>query len=388
MNHIGRYKDSDSEEELVSKKPKLDVAPTVSDLHRKPVYLTAPTTKELIVNVPVVDLYKPVQGPANPFVSTQQNKTMMSGFEEQVVMDDKQFHQLHRTFNKTGYTLDPDAPDDRTFVGDREKATKAEGRLVQQLQKVRKEREDKGDVSQEYLGPWARYKEDLVQVAPLAPEQVDYQPDVVFDASKLQVKTVQREQSIFHGVEERDYLGRSYLHVPTDVNVDLYGRGGDVENFIPKQWIHTWTGHTKAVNNIKWFPGSAHLILSCSTDTKVKLWDVYHDRACKRTFMGHSKGVKDISFNYDGTQFVSMGYDKYLKVWDTETGDIMNRFTTKYMPYCVQFNPTERKGHMFLVGCQDKKIYQFDTRSNEMVLEYAQHSGPINSLTFIDENQR
>lgn len=36
--------------------------------------------------------------------------------------------------------------------------------------------------------------------------------------------------------------------------------------------------------------------------------------------IGHSKAVRDICFNNTGTQFLSAGYDRYLKLWDSETG--------------------------------------------------------------------
>lgn len=36
--------------------------------------------------------------------------------------------------------------------------------------------------------------------------------------------------------------------------------------------------------------------------------------------LGHSKAVRDICFNTAGTQFLSAAYDRYLKLWDTETG--------------------------------------------------------------------
>jgi WD40 repeat protein len=36
--------------------------------------------------------------------------------------------------------------------------------------------------------------------------------------------------------------------------------------------------------------------------------------------IGHSKAVRDICFNTSGTQFLSAAYDRYLKLWDTETG--------------------------------------------------------------------
>ena len=39
-----------------------------------------------------------------------------------------------------------------------------------------------------------------------------------------------------------------------------------------------------------------------------------------RPFLGHSKAVRDISFNNSGAQFLSAAYDRYVKLWDTETG--------------------------------------------------------------------
>ena len=37
-------------------------------------------------------------------------------------------------------------------------------------------------------------------------------------------------------------------------------------------------------------------------------------------FLGHNKAVRDICFNNDGTSFLSAAYDRYCKMWDTETG--------------------------------------------------------------------
>ena len=58
-------------------------------------------------------------------------------------------------------------------------------------------------------------------------------------------------------------------------------------------------------------------------DTKIKIWEVYNDRRCIRSYMGHKQAVRDITFNNSGTEFLSCGYDRYCKLWDTETGTIL-----------------------------------------------------------------
>lgn len=63
--------------------------------------------------------------------------------------------------------------------------------------------------------------------------------------------------------------------------------------------------------------------------------------------IGHSKAVRDICFNNSGTQFLSAAYDRYLKLWDTETGRLLcsddlikeNAHTHGYLIYYVFMPP-------------------------------------------------
>lgn len=66
--------------------------------------------------------------------------------------------------------------------------------------------------------------------------------------------------------------------------------------------------------------------------------------------------MRDISFDNDGKRFLSAGYDRYVKLWDTETGACLNKFTSRKVPYCVKFNPDSDKQHLFVAGTSDKKI--------------------------------
>lgn len=50
-----------------------------------------------------------------------------------------------------------------------------------------------------------------------------------------------------------------------------------------------------------------------------------------------------------------------MKLWDTETGQCLKRFSNGKTPYVVRFHPDEDKQHIFLAGMSDKKIIQVHT---------------------------
>lgn len=113
---------------------------------------------------------------------------------------------------------------------------------------------------------------------------------------------------------------------------------------------------------------------------------MYHERELLRTYNGHSKAVTDITFDPSGKTFLSASYDRYMKLWDTETGQCLHRFTTGKIPHVVRFNPS--MPHEFVAGMSDKKIVQFDTRTEQLVQEYDHHLGPVNTITFVDDDRR
>ena len=162
--------------------------------------------------------------------------------------------------------------------------------------------------------------------------------------------------------------------------------GEEHKCFTPKKCIHRYTGHTKGVQAIAFFPGYGHLLLSASMDGSVKIWDVNGGRGQRRTYQGHSAAVRDVQFSNDGKQFLSAGYDRFIRQWDTETGQCIATFTNRKMPYCAKYYPVDN--NMFLCGCSDNRVVQYDARSGEVVQEYNHHLGPVNTVLFVDDNQR
>ncbi|EDO38815.1 predicted protein [Nematostella vectensis] len=359
-------------------------------------------TKEVAFNPKYEELFAPQVGPDNPFKTKQQQaaKNALAGYVEKAHMSDFAFEVQRRTFTSYGYALDPsvsgEAVAESSVIGDVTKADELKGNTVFESVKTRpgdkRKREGRGDPGdiEGYQGPWAPFVDESKSAKPSEEEasKLEEFENTKQKRTKKDEEKSAEEKTTLHVKDAVDYQGRSYLHIPKDLDVKLDTNEPPERCYLPKKHIHTWTGHTKGVSCVRFFPVSGHLLLSCSMDCKVKLWEVYNKRRCLRTFSGHSKAVRDVSFNNDGTQFLSAGYDRYVKLWDTETGECLGRYTNKKIPYCVKFNPDEDKQHLFVCGTSDKKILTWDIRANEIVQEYDRHLGAVNTITFVDQNRR
>lgn len=346
------------------------------------------------------DLSRPTQGPANPYkddVNVLKRKNVLTGFAQEVAISEHTFRSQHRAVERGP------GRDYRGGMAEKEESAR-----------IRAKRQKKGDATiaegdGAYVGPWASYKrdeyEDVEEGDELASdeeyEEVEEEEEVIESgavvpalpqaiAKRKEDEENGAETSRFEGSEQYDYQGRTYMHVPQDLDIDLRKEPGTTKNYLPKKMVHTWKGHAsgKAIIGLRFFPGSGHLMLSGSADTTVKIWDVYHQKELLRTYSGHQKALTDLTFNTDGTQFLTASFDRMMKLWDTETGQCINRFTTGKTPHVVRFNPDPEHSNEFLAGMSDKKIVQFDTRTREIVQEYDHHLAAVNTITFVDENRR
>ncbi|KAG0370264.1 pre-mRNA-processing factor 17 [Mortierella sp. AD032] len=391
---------------------------------------TNPTDTQLAVNLSYDSMLQPVQGPVNPFTSSSSKSRAMdvrrnvwTGHVEENMFSEHDFRTQQQSYAAFGFAKDPSVlsvaengqsgsgKQGTGFVGNVEKAIVMDGATIwdkvpkhlrnNQNQKKRQTRGDASVLEGEnaYRGPWATYDGDRIGElsGPTEEERGVHDKQVEAAAEEKQARSKANptkavaagsETTVFHGKDEHDYLGRTYMHVPQDLDVNLNGEPGTQTCFVPKKLLHTYTGHTKGVSAIRYFPKSAHLLLSGSMDTKIKIWDVYHDRRVLRTYMGHSKAVRDVNFNNNGTEFLSASYDRNIKLWDTETGQCKATFSKKTIPFVVKFNPDDDKQNVFLAGCADHKVYQFDARSGDVTQEYDQHLGAVNTITFVDDNRR
>lgn len=356
------------------------------------------------------------------------------GYVEPTAVDSSTFDEQYQSYQRSGYALDVSTAgvigDYNAFLNE---SREIAGKKRRRDSKVRGALPVLADNDGEDLGPWALYKDDdepeeaafppvlssvSAQPASMTPAAVMTVSSSSATAAAAEEDTTQhivepeledekwekineRKQnfilpprpargtnagearSIFHGDSAVDFQGRSWTAAPQGVRADTEG---EHECYLPKKTVKRLTGHTKGVQTIEFFPGTGHLLLSSSMDGKCKVWDAQESYAALRTYIGHAEGIRSSAWNSTGSQFLSSAFDRYIRLWDTETGQAVATFSNRKMAYCVKFFP--RDNNLFLAASSDNKIYEWDIRTGEICQEYNYHLQPCNTVLFIDGGKK
>eukprot|EP00931_Biecheleriopsis_adriatica_P085799 TRINITY_DN60599_c0_g1_i1.p1 TRINITY_DN60599_c0_g1~~TRINITY_DN60599_c0_g1_i1.p1 ORF type:complete len:577 (+),score=127.34 TRINITY_DN60599_c0_g1_i1:102-1832(+) len=382
--------------------PSVDAAPEVDTIGMGVVAQWAYNTadKRILTNPSINALSKPLQGPVpEGKVSLEQSfNNHKMGQVEKMNMSKFSFDEQYHTFHNFGYAANPckQIPQGHEFLATSESPVEM-GRGIYDKSANKRQRIEGPDMPDKQSGKghadsakWGGFIDGEVVRKQLETEVKAREEEVARQAEEEKAvegeerETKERVTSIFHGGKETDYAGRSWIENKANVSKDV----DDKQCFLPKKWIHTWSGHTMGVQKIRWFPKTAHLLLSAGMDGKVMIWDYHNQRKCLRTYMGHDQAVRDIAFASDGRKFYSVSYDKNVQYWDTETGQIISTFTNKKTPFCVAVHPDPAMQNVILTGCSNKKAVQWDANTCTIVQEYDEHMGAVNTVTICEDGKR
>merc|ERR1719253_53037 len=387
----------------------IDAAPNVDLLGSNLVLSNAinPSAKKIFTNPTFEMMNKPLNGPVpvGDVCLEQKFQNHQIGHVEKHSMSQFAFDREYLSFHNYGYAANPAryveegkevllTTEGTAQMGKTQwdKATKRRRVAVAGDDLAAPQAEDEDDEVPDLTenGKWggfvdeALHRRELDKEMKTREEEVERQKEEERAVEGEERETKERITSVFHGQKETDFQGRLWLENKTQLPKDM-----DEKNcFLPKKWIHTWSGHTMGVQAIRWFPKTAHLLLSAGMDAKIKIWDYHNQRKCLRDYMGHDQAVRDIGFTDDGRRFYSVSYDKNVQYWDTETGQIISTFTNKKTPFCVAVHPDPSQQNIIVTGCSNKKAVQWDANSCQIVQEYDEHLGAVNTVTFCEEGKR
>ncbi|CAJ1370681.1 unnamed protein product [Effrenium voratum] len=380
--------------------PAVDAAPEVDTLGQSLVAKWAYNTSEkrILTNPKIEALSKPLKGPIPEGKLTLEESfnNHKMGRVEKAAMSKFAFDEQYLTFHNFGYAANPcrQIPEGQEVLVSGE-ADHQPGRGIWDKPRRGKRQRIEGPDMEEgkanaESAKWGGFIDGDVVRKQLEVEVKAREEEVARKAEEEKAvegeerETKERVTSIFHGGKETDYAGRSWIDNKTHITKDV----DDKQCFLPKKWVHTWTGHTMGVSKIKWFPKTAHLLLSAGMDGKIMIWDYHNQRKCLRTYFGHDQSVRDIAFTADGRRFYSVSYDKNIQYWDTETGKIIATFTNKKTPFCVSVHPDESQQNVIVTGCSNKKAVQWDSNTCTITQEYDEHMGAVNTVTICEDGKR
>merc|ERR1719502_37526 len=390
--------------------PSIDAAPEVDLIGHQLALNSAlnPNAKKIFTNPSIELMTKPLKGPVEVgqicLEQKYQNHHTL-GNVEKASMSQFAFDKEYLTFHNFGYANNPgrQVEEGREVLVSTEATPQFSKSIWDKANKRRRtaekgdddalrhfadENEDGPDLTEG--GKWGGFADEAVVRREVDKEtkaremEVERQKEEEKAVEGEERETKERVTSVFHGQRETDFQGRSWLETKTQLPKDVDER----QCFLPKKWIHTWSGHTMGVQAIRWFPKTAHLLLSAGMDAKVKIWDYHNQRKCLRDYMGHDQAVRDINFTDDGRRFYSVSYDKNVQYWDTETGQIISTFTNKKTPFCVSVHPDPSQQNVIVTGCSNKKAVQWDANTASIVQEYDEHLGAVNTVTFCEDGKR
>jgi WD40 repeat protein len=125
-------------------------------------------------------------------------------------------------------------------------------------------------------------------------------------------------------------------------------------------------------------PDGAHIIAG-SDDKDVYMWDA-QSGALVRRFTGHQHWVRSVAFSPDGAFIVSGSHDKTLRVWDTQSGGMVRLVTGQEKSIrSVAFSPNSA---YIVSGSDDMSVQVWDARSGAVVHRLAGHEDSVRSVMF------
>ncbi|CAG9785607.1 unnamed protein product [Diatraea saccharalis] len=91
-----------------------------------------------------------------------------------------------------------------------------------------------------------------------------------------------------------------------------------LERVFAKPFIGNLDGHKDGVSSLAKHPSRLAVLASGAFDGEIRIWDLT-SRKCTRNFVAHEGWVRSLCFTPDGETFTSVGDDKTIKSWKTET---------------------------------------------------------------------
>lgn len=191
----------------------------------------------------------------------------------------------------------------------------------------------------------------------------------------------------------------------------LAGHNGEVSDlqFIPQQnnsnpyqlistgvdkTIRVWQvfnhdkGKVKEISSVAVSPIAANIFASTNPDHTIDIWSTNLDGQHQKelSLSGHNQTISQIKYSPDGQLIATAGWDKTIKLWNSQTGELVNTLPGHQAAInTLVFSPDNQT---IIAGTEDNNIYIWNIQNKpKIVKKIAAHDDSIKAITISNDNQ-